>query len=142
MTYGVSQINDSDIKTAIFNRQTYYIHGGTAIFSKNNVKCSRVQKFDDYSVVLDCGISAIDVDDYCILSVYRSPNVFQKVLSKVLRKLYERKTVICGDFNVKFGTHDASPTCDFFRTFSFALSTNGNCLDNIFDNYVETRLEF
>ncbi|XP_046664212.1 uncharacterized protein LOC124356940 isoform X1 [Homalodisca vitripennis] len=123
-------------------------HGGTAIYSRYSSQQVKVnQAINSLSVELDCDLCCVEVVDLdlVLVTVYRSMNgdfisflnTMEKVLSYINR--LDKKSIICGDFNLKFLTSDkdADQFVNLCLTYGLQLTihepTRGkNCLDNFF----------
>ncbi|KAK9685165.1 hypothetical protein QE152_g38263 [Popillia japonica] len=81
-----------------------------------------------------------------IITLYRSPRgdflIFLDVLEQILKVLNNSRAIVCGDFNVRFGTDDVNSLklCNLFGSFGYSRAVDGptrvkNCLDNIFTNF-------
>jgi exonuclease III len=85
-----------------------HIHGGSAIYVKNNISSKNRDDISNRNKELDFEISAIEVDCartiYCC--IYRSPggniDVFSEQMMALLEILFTdgQKCVILGDFNI------------------------------------------
>ena len=134
---------------ATFFARSEHIRGGVLILSKADLKCTALNCINELSVELHCELAALRCQTYNVVTicVYRSPSgdldLFFSIVSDALNRLSDYKQIIiCGDFNVKFGTSDdpAVKLCDLFSSHGFIRTISGatrldNCLDNIFVNF-------
>lgn len=129
------------------------IHGGVAIYSKYiSSEYKVLNYFNNISVELDCelaGVEFLDIDTI-VIAVYRSPQgnfeTFFRVMELALSYLNKknRKTILCGDFNLHFnaGNKDAECFVNLCCMYGFEMKvhepTRGtNCLDNVFSSFQE-----
>lgn len=130
------------------------IHGGVAIFTKQNLKCINLVNINGLSIEYHCETTAIFIVDFntIILNLYRSPSanfdIFINNLTKILLLLdFTKNIIICGDFNVKFNLNDkeSMQLTDLMETFDLHSCVNfstrfNNQLDNIFHNCHHTKV--
>ncbi|KAK3917400.1 LINE-1 reverse transcriptase-like protein [Frankliniella fusca] len=87
------------------------LHGGTAIFTENNLKF-KVFPLQEY--IVDCVFEAVAIicDKYSVICVYRPPDgnsdLFFERLNEVVNILISKRQYIfiCGDFNIDLRNND------------------------------------
>lgn len=122
-------------------------HGGVSILVREGIKCSPLSaNIINLSEEVHCEIAGIEINEYQIITIYRSPlGDFQNFLEKITLMLdkinINKKTILTGDFNVKFDTNDynAVQLCNLCQSFGLMPTVHTNtreksCLDNIFTN--------
>lgn len=148
-------------KLASFYGRPTKIHGGTAIFVKENVDYIELIRIRNASVEMVCEATAVEFikEKIVIISVYRPYNDDTLYFKKILKCLYNIiclsfkpgfSLVVCGDFNVNFRPEsDDSFRHDLINMFdSFGLNitttdvtrpSSGRCIDNVVTNIHMTK---
>lgn len=132
------------------SHRTKYRRGNTLIYVKNCIKAKNRADIVQLSTDKIFEVSCVELDDYMVLVVYRSPSSkleqFIKKLDECLMKITNKNNkniIICGDFNLDFPT-DKTKTHDLTDLMnSYLLKqqifehtrvtiTSSSCIDNIF----------
>lgn len=145
-------------ETAAFYGRFHHIHGGAAIFIKDNCQFSELSCVREMSVEMICEAVAIKIHNLntIILSVYRPYNddvtyfnAFLDCLFDMLCAVYRPNfnLIIGADFNVKFTSGDVfeQDLLNLFRCFGIEITTTditrpglinvGACIDNVVTDY-------
>lgn len=127
-----------------------HIHGGVAMYAKNNLLCKPI-KVDNFVSDFSAEFCALEIDNCVIITLYRSPTseykIFHDNLDSLLSSLmYKHKhLVLLGDFNIDFRGYSSDlkdlicliSSFGLFATISdFTRVTNlsSTCIDNIITN--------
>lgn len=135
-----------------FNTRVNKNRGGTLILGRSNVNCvempisKTLYERDSFEI---CCVKDIETD-LCICSCYRTPDDknfvnFMERLEKLLEYFFNKKCIICGDFNIDLLTDCRKKTefvnlltCFNFRPLiyevTFIRNDSSSCIDNILTN--------
>lgn len=115
-----------------FNRK-FFMHGGTAIFVRNNLEFKVRNDINKISFEMNFEISAIELKSskLVVIAAYRPDkdiDLFYELLNKLLQKLCRegRRTVIAGDFNLNV----LKPDKNVRRFLKIVNSFNYKCMLN------------
>lgn len=122
--------------------------GGAMIMVRNKVKFESYKKISNLSCEKHCEVAATRLInlDIIVVCIYRSPDgnfeEFMRTVESVLGTCLNKRTIFCGDFNVRFNTDDSATIsfCDLMSSFGFVQTVYDNtrydnCIDNIFVNF-------
>lgn len=127
------------------------IHGGVAIYVRNDVKFVSLE-LERFSEEVHCEVSGIFLggEGLQLVTVYRSPdgdlNRYLEIMERVLDRLnFSKRVVVTGDFNVHFNRdsdRDVNKLLNFFSSYGLiktvSFVTRGDeCLDNVFTNMAD-----
>lgn len=139
---------NNHIVASHFSR-SIHIHGGVLILLKSSLQFLPLVNINDLSIEMQCEICAVEVVRYnlILITIYRQPKGDMDVLLNILHQAFnlispKRDIILCGDFNVQFGTNhrDCFTICDFLESNGFERMIHentrlANCIDNIFINF-------
>lgn len=138
------------------------LHGGAAIFIKENIEFKELTYIKDLSVEMTCEITAIELvkDRLTILSIYRPYNNdisffnnFMTCLYNVLCCVFKNShnIILCADFNVQFNTGHSFEIelTNLLYCFGLTLTISditrpglfgvGSCIDNVVTDIHQSR---
>lgn len=151
--YQVIGMNIENYELATYFHRTFFEHGGTAIFVKDDTEYRIRKDLNQLSFEMNCELCAIEMraSKIVIICIYR-PNkdlyLFFDILTKILHKLTRegKKIVLAGDFNLNLLQIDSKirKLIDILDNFNCkhiidkptrTQGASSSCIDNFITNF-------